>query len=631
MAFETLSKEKYAELEKDKDKLKQYAKEWAINELKYIPKKDRDVLLELFDPEVLYSAIGQGSYTVYSRIAAGYKPHHSSDIQMYKEKLKSRDFKNNENTKVGKDLYSSLWSISSNFNLPLDRVLIYTFKGQPPSEVKRGVISSSKIPENVKGVLAKSLIDVSSSKILVPPLTTMKRNVTGARIPDGLPFRNTLKEAHTEPEIPKLNSSSVRGNQGTYKVTANDKIKVLDSTSIEVNGIVVKLPDVIIPKSKEKEAKGILEELIKNEELILSVRNKFTDKEIEAEIILNKTKVQVQEVMRSAGKADVSPSVAPNRSTSEREGAYSFYNINTGTVEKGVYGSPKIQENQSYNGYTDKSDYLAYLKNQGHVIKERNGRYYISDKNNPNGESAIIMPKSWYDTETPSTDELSKRGDKPILSESAKNSSGYIVHNSLMPIKEYNKRGGGTTTWDPGNYYFNASEYQVYIDDADTIDIKVPGGVTIRFVGIDAHEKNTPAGQAAKNALTNYLKGKNIVVKTSGKRTYNRELGTIYVAETGENINAWVIKNQWARFYPEFNDEIDPALLKELEDAMKIAINDYENGRGPGRLSALSKEWADPDIWRRLLERCRRALIEYGVRLMVSLQTRIAQTLISML
>ena len=67
------------------------------------------------------------------------------------------------------------------------------------------------------------------------------------------------------------------------------------------------------------------------------------------------------------------------------------------------------------------------------------------------------------------------------------------------------------------------------VRDGDTI---VVAGVPVRLNGLDAPETNTRAGQEAKNALTEYLRGKSVTCKLNGERTYDRMVGTCYVGQS---------------------------------------------------------------------------------------------------
>ena len=77
---------------------------------------------------------------------------------------------------------------------------------------------------------------------------------------------------------------------------------------------------------------------------------------------------------------------------------------------------------------------------------------------------------------------------------------------------------------------------QVHVRDADTI---VVDGTPVRLNGIDAPELRTRSGQNAKRWMTNYLRGKAINCDLTGKRSYDRWIGTCYAG--GDDIGAAVV------------------------------------------------------------------------------------------
>lgn len=77
---------------------------------------------------------------------------------------------------------------------------------------------------------------------------------------------------------------------------------------------------------------------------------------------------------------------------------------------------------------------------------------------------------------------------------------------------------------------------EAYIRDIDTI---VVAGTPVRLNGVDGPELGTRAGQDAKRWMVNYLRGKEVTCELTGAKTYDRYVGTCFVA--GEDIGAAAI------------------------------------------------------------------------------------------
>lgn len=136
----------------------------------------------------------------------------------------------------------------------------------------------------------------------------------------------------------------------------------------------------------------------------------------------------------------------------------------------------------------------------------------------------------------------------------------------------------------------------VKVIDGDTVDVRIGSGTQrIRLAETFSPEKNSSAGQAAKNALHSILKpGETISVKTSkdvfgsGQDTgpYGRTIATIY--KGGANVNRAMINSGHAKHVDSKYDAVDRFLI--LSD---VAPNSqaYIAAEAEVKSMALSPEW----------------------------------------
>ena len=75
------------------------------------------------------------------------------------------------------------------------------------------------------------------------------------------------------------------------------------------------------------------------------------------------------------------------------------------------------------------------------------------------------------------------------------------------------------------------------VRDGDTIEI---GGVPIRLKGVSAPELKERFGRASRSFMVNLTLGKPVSCQLSGKKTYDRFVGTCYLANS--DIGAEIIK-----------------------------------------------------------------------------------------
>lgn len=90
---------------------------------------------------------------------------------------------------------------------------------------------------------------------------------------------------------------------------------------------------------------------------------------------------------------------------------------------------------------------------------------------------------------------------------------------------------------------------RAHVIDGDTIAIR---GTKIRIAGIDAPELDIPWGQKAKWAMVSICKGNVVTAELDGERSYDRLVGTCYLAD-GRDIGAELVKQGLALDLPCFS------------------------------------------------------------------------------
>lgn len=107
----------------------------------------------------------------------------------------------------------------------------------------------------------------------------------------------------------------------------------------------------------------------------------------------------------------------------------------------------------------------------------------------------------------------------------------------------------------------------VGISDGDSITVLVEKKqVKVRLDGIDAPESGQSFGNKSKQALSDLIFGKTVLVEKRGEDRYDRTLGVIMLREA--DINAKMIEDGWAWHYKEYNHD---QRLAELEKEAKEA------------------------------------------------------------
>lgn len=103
----------------------------------------------------------------------------------------------------------------------------------------------------------------------------------------------------------------------------------------------------------------------------------------------------------------------------------------------------------------------------------------------------------------------------------------------------------------------------VSINDGDTLTCltDTKSQVKVRLNQIDAPEKAQGFGNAAKQALSNYVFGKTVSLKTAGTDRYGRTLAEVYLDD--KNINKAMVADGYAWAYREYMKDGEYATLED--------------------------------------------------------------------
>jgi endonuclease YncB( thermonuclease family) len=94
----------------------------------------------------------------------------------------------------------------------------------------------------------------------------------------------------------------------------------------------------------------------------------------------------------------------------------------------------------------------------------------------------------------------------------------------------------------------------VGVHDGDTCTLLVgKDEYKIRLEGIDTPELGQAFGKNAKQALSNYVFGKEVTARISGQDRYQRYLGTLLV--DGQNVNLQLVKDGCAWHYKDYSSD----------------------------------------------------------------------------
>lgn len=102
--------------------------------------------------------------------------------------------------------------------------------------------------------------------------------------------------------------------------------------------------------------------------------------------------------------------------------------------------------------------------------------------------------------------------------------------------------------------------------DGDTLTCLLPEKeqIKVRLNQIDAPEHKQDFGKAAKKALSDYVFGKNVSLKTNGRDKYGRTIAEVYL--NGTNINKAMVSSGYAWAY---RQHVTDTEYLELEQAAR--------------------------------------------------------------
>lgn len=121
----------------------------------------------------------------------------------------------------------------------------------------------------------------------------------------------------------------------------------------------------------------------------------------------------------------------------------------------------------------------------------------------------------------------------------------------------------------------------VKIVDGDTFDLltKDTVKIRIRLNGIDCPERKQDYFQVCKDALGEYIFGKNVTLITHGKDRWRRVIADVYVRN--EYINLKMVKNGFAWHYKKYSKDKNLAKAEEKARKKKSGIWKMKNPEAP--------------------------------------------------
>lgn len=132
----------------------------------------------------------------------------------------------------------------------------------------------------------------------------------------------------------------------------------------------------------------------------------------------------------------------------------------------------------------------------------------------------------------------------------------------------------------------------VVVKDGDTVSVLVNKQmITVRFEGVDAPEKGQDHGTKATQALTDWIKGKDVSIGVTGTDRYGRTLGIVHC--DGVNINEKLLAEGWAWQYLQYNCDDTWAALQKSAQLKKSGLWTHGNAIPPWEFRRLERERVD--------------------------------------
>jgi endonuclease YncB( thermonuclease family) len=121
----------------------------------------------------------------------------------------------------------------------------------------------------------------------------------------------------------------------------------------------------------------------------------------------------------------------------------------------------------------------------------------------------------------------------------------------------------------------------IKIVDGDTFDLLTDDKTTIRIRmnGIDCPERKQDYYQVCKDALAEYIFGKDVKLITHGKDRYTRTIADVFYKN--ENMNLKMIQNGFAWHYKKYSSNLIMAKAEEDARRKKIGLWTMDNAIAP--------------------------------------------------
>ena len=112
----------------------------------------------------------------------------------------------------------------------------------------------------------------------------------------------------------------------------------------------------------------------------------------------------------------------------------------------------------------------------------------------------------------------------------------------------------------------------VGVHDGDSITVLAPGNdqLKVRLEGIDAPELKQPFSQQSKQALSDLVYGKAVVLRVTGKDRYRRTLAVVMVE--GVNANLEMVKLGMAWRFDKYTKDAALLAAQEAAKAAKLGL-----------------------------------------------------------
>jgi len=131
---------------------------------------------------------------------------------------------------------------------------------------------------------------------------------------------------------------------------------------------------------------------------------------------------------------------------------------------------------------------------------------------------------------------------------------------------------GGTINYSSVESYRSVIGKVVKIVDGDTFDILTSNNSTIRIRmnGIDCPERKQDYYQVCKDALGDYIFGKEVSLIIYGTDRYKRTIAEVYIGS--EDINLKMITNGYAWHYKKYSSDAKMALAEKEARIQKYGL-----------------------------------------------------------